>query len=232
MKKATKIIWGIVLIAVGAILAADILGYIDAASYIFFDGWWTLFIIIPFTVTIFTKGLTVGNAIGVLVGVALLIGCRDILDFDLIIKLIFPAIIVVFGLSMIFGGSFGKREKKFGAKMSAAKKNNAISKEYAAVFSGQNVDLMGESVENLTLDAVFGGIKCDLRGANIEGDVVIDACAVFGGIDIIVPIGMKVKTKSTSIFGGVTNTVKNDTLPDSHTIYVNGMGIFGGVTIK
>ncbi|MBQ9112528.1 MAG: hypothetical protein IJY08_03000 [Clostridia bacterium] len=232
MKKASKIIWGIVLIAVGIVLGADILGFIDAGRYLFFDGWWTLFIIIPFAVTIFTKGPSAGNMIGLLVGVALLLGTRGIVSFDLMMKLIFPVIIVVLGLSMIFGGTLRKADRKIGAKMNELRRDGGENKEYAAVFSGQTLDFMGEKLDNLTLDSVFGGIKCDLRGAVIEKDVVINACAVFGGIDIIAPINVTVKTKSTSIFGGVTNHRPNDEQTDSPVIYINGTGIFGGVTIK
>ena len=45
MKKAGNILWGIVLIVIGVIFALNAL---DITSIdIFFDGWWTLFIIIP-----------------------------------------------------------------------------------------------------------------------------------------------------------------------------------------
>ena len=55
------------------------------------------------------------------------------------------------------------------------------------------------------LNAIFGGVDCDLRGAFIEQDCVIKANAIFGGIDIYVPEGVNVKVHSTSIFGGVDN---------------------------
>lgn len=43
-----------------------------------------------------------GNLIGLLIGVALLLACQDILDFDLIWELAFPAILVEIGLLIIF----------------------------------------------------------------------------------------------------------------------------------
>ena len=67
--------------------------------------------------------------------------------------------------------------------------------------------------------------------AIIENDVVINAKSVFGGIDILVPENVKVKIKSSSIFGGVDEKRKSDTT-DGHTIYVNATCIFGGVDIK
>ena len=52
MKKVTGILWGIVLVTVGVILAVNALGI--ASIDIFFDGWWTLFIIVPCAVGLFT----------------------------------------------------------------------------------------------------------------------------------------------------------------------------------
>ena len=42
MKKASSILWGIVLIAVGVVLALNVFNIMDIN--LFFDGWWTLFI--------------------------------------------------------------------------------------------------------------------------------------------------------------------------------------------
>ena len=62
--------------------------------------------------------------------------------------------------------------------------------------------------------------------------IEINANAIFGGIDIIVPPNVNVKVKSTPIFGGTSNKVKttyNENLP---TIYINSLAMFGGVEIK
>ena len=42
---------------------------------------------------------------------------------------------------------------------------------------------------------MFGSIKCDLRNAIIEKDVVINASSTFGGIDIYVPENVKIKIR-------------------------------------
>ena len=53
MKKISSVIWGIVLIAAGALFALNALNITDIN--IFFDGWWTLFIIVPCAVGLFTE---------------------------------------------------------------------------------------------------------------------------------------------------------------------------------
>jgi predicted membrane protein len=82
------------------------------------------------------------------------------------------------------------------------------------------------------LNAVFGGVDCDISGAIIEGDCYIEASAIFGGIDIKVPDGVNVKINSTSIFGGVSDEKERTKEKYEYTLYVNAKCIFGGVDIK
>ena len=89
-------IWGIVLIILGLIFGLNALEITDID--IFFDGWWTLFIIVPCFIGLITEREKTGNLIGLLVGIALLLGCLDILEFEIIGKLIFPVILVIIGL--------------------------------------------------------------------------------------------------------------------------------------
>ena len=103
---------------------------------------------------------------------------------------------------------------------------------YCATFSEQKVKFDKETFTGADLTAVFGGVECDLRNAIIESDVVINVSSIFGGIDILVPSNVKIKTKSTSIFGGVENRSNTNGEENTHTIYVNGTAIFGGVEIK
>lgn len=99
-------------------------------------------------------------------------------------------------------------------------------------FPDNKLDLMEKNSIGTDLTAVFGGVDCDLRKAIISSDKVINATAVFGGIDIFVPDNVKVKVKSTSIFGGVTDKNSHSLKEDAHTIYINASCIFGGVEIK
>ena len=100
MKKFESILWGFVLIVLGLILGGNSLGITNID--IFFDGWWTLFIIIPSFIGLFKENEKTGSIIGILIGVALLLCCQDILSFEIILKLIFPTILIIFGISMIF----------------------------------------------------------------------------------------------------------------------------------
>lgn len=227
MKKIGNVLWGIVLIIIGLIIGGNALGITNIN--IFFDGWWTLFIIVPCFIGIFKDEEKTGNLIGLLIGIALLLGCQDILDFDLIWKLAFPTILVIIGLSIIFkdalSGKVSDEIKKLNEKRSG-------ENSYCATFSGQNVNFDGEKFVGADLTAVFGGVKCDLRKAIIESDTVINTSSIFGGIDIFVPENVKVKVKSSSIFGGVSDEKRHCENAEAHTVYINATCLFGGVEVK
>ena len=220
MKNCKNIILGIILIVVGVWFGLYATGVVKVN--LLFDGWWTLFIIIPSFLGLFDEDGRTGSLIGLFVGVLLLLSCQDVLNFDIILKLIVPCVLIVTGLSFIFKGKI--KTKNIENVKTVGGTN------YNATFSGQNLDFSKEEFTGTKLDAVFGGIKCDLRNAIINDDVVIEASAIFGGITILVPKDVNVKITSTSIFGGVDGKSKMD--KPGKTIYVNATCLFGGVEVK
>lgn len=225
MKKASKVIWGILLIAAGLIFALNEFKITDID--VFFDGWWTLFIIVPCTVGLFSEREKTGNLIGIGVGVFLLLCCQDVLDFSMVWKLLVPAVIVVIGLKMVLTGIFGNKAKEM---LVQVKQAGGKPKVGCALFSGCDLRYDGEVFDGAELTAVFGGVECDLRNAVIDKDCAIRASAIFGGVDILVPDNVNVKASSVGIFGGVSNkTVNRENAP---TVYISGLAIFGGVDIK
>lgn len=217
-----NIIWGIVLIVIGVVYGLNTLNVISID--LFFSGWWTLFIIIPCVISLFTNKDKMGSIIGLIVGILLFLGANDIIDYDLIWKLIFPLIIITLGLSLIFKDR--KITKK--AKDITEDKNSGIT----AIFSGEEVSYDNRVFTGGNLTSIFGGIECDLRRAKIKNDVIINTYSFFGGIDILAPDNVKVSVSSTSLFGGVGNKKKNSDNTSDMTIYVNAICIFGGVDIK
>ena len=104
MKRLNQALWGIILVCVGLVLCLNALGItrID----VFFDGWWTLFIIVPSFVGVLTGKDKTGSLIGLCIGVFLLLCCWNILDFGILWKLLLPVIILLFGAKMIFESFF------------------------------------------------------------------------------------------------------------------------------
>lgn len=131
MKKTSSILWGIVLIAVGVLIALNVFGATDIDF--FFDGWWTLFIIVPCVVGLVTSRDKTGNLIGILIGVFLLLCCQGILTMRRMWQLAIPAIVIIIGIRMICSGIFGNQSNKIRKERQAS--GVEVKSGYAA-FSG------------------------------------------------------------------------------------------------
>jgi predicted membrane protein len=223
MRNIRKILWGVILLAVGVIIVLNTLGvtHID----VWFPGWWTLFIIIPCLVGLFTERDKTGNAVGLGIGVLLLLSQLDIIDSSLVWKLILPIVIIVAALKMIFSGIRKKNSDGEGVIISVD------APEGTAIFGSKDMNFDGQVFDGAELNAIFGGVECDLRGAVITKDCRIKANAIFGGVDIHVPRGVNVKVSSTNIFGGTDDESVKDA-DASVTLYIDAVSIFGGVDIN
>lgn len=223
MKQISKVLWGLVLIFIGVIWGLN--SFQVTHINIFFDGWWTLFIIIPCFIGLFDREDKLGNIIGLFIGVALLCASQGFIRFDVILKLIVPFILVMVGLSFIFNEWFkGEITKKVKEKTA-----NGLP-SIVATFSAQKI-CKDDVFLGANLDAIFGGVELDLRKALLGEETVIKASAIFGGIEIFLPDDVKVEIKATPIFGGVSNKYignKNS----KKVVYIEALCLFGGVDIK
>lgn len=227
MKKIGNVLWGIVFISIGIIWGLNALGITDID--IFFKGWWTLFIIVPCFIGLFTEKGKLGNLIGLFIGVMLLGCAQGIISFSMIWKLAIPAVLVIIGCTFIFKELVASKINKEIKKINQGRKNGT---EYCATFAGQNINYDGQEFEGVDLSAIFGGVKCNLRNANITQNQVINASSIFGGIEIYVPTNVNIKIKSTPIFGGVSDKSIRSVNENAPTIYINAFCMFGGVEIK
>lgn len=224
MNQLNKVLWGIVLIVLGLVIGLKSLGICDIN--LFFDGWWTLFIIVPSFIGLTEKGDKKGNLISLCIGIVLFLCCQGLLDFTLVIKLIIPAIFVCCGLSLIFNETVKK-----GISNKVNEKQKEGLENIVSTFSDQKIKKDDEKFSGAVLDSIFGGIVLDLRKADLDLETVIKASSIFGGIDILVPENVNVQVKSTPIFGGVENKISNHK-ENKKTIYIDAFCLFGGVNIR
>lgn len=227
MRKVEHLLIGIVFVALGIIFGLNALEITDID--IFFDGWWTLFIIVPCFLGLFKDDEKTGDLIGLVIGIVLLLSCQNLLEFKLVWKLMIPFILVMIGLSILLKDIFNK---KVNDKINDINRQHQSITDYMAIFSSKKIDFDHQTFEGATITAVFGGVKLDLRDAYITRDVVINVTSIFGGMDIYVPDNIDIKISATSIFGGIENKKKNINLNNNITIYINSTCIFGGVDIK
>lgn len=229
MKMVSNYIWGLFLILVGIILGLNAFGVTNIN--LFFDGWWTVFIIVPSLNGLIKGEDRIGALIGLIIGLFLLLSCQDVIDFSLIFKLLIPVILVVIGLSIIFKD----KVKDIAVKNMGKINDKEIDMEhtYTSTFSEEKINLDNEKLESCAINSIFGSVSLDLRNAIIDEDIVINNYVVFGGVTIKVPKDVNVVVKTTNIFGGVDNkTSRNKSKENVKTIYIKGTILFGGIDIK
>lgn len=217
--KSSKILWGFVLIVLGIFVGLKSMDIIDID--IFFEGWWTLFIIIPSFIGLFNRKDRMSSFIWLIVGIVLLLGCNDIITFENIRKLILPFILVVIGLSLMFKGSSN-------SKVSKEIENFETEDTICGVFK-EEVRVIDKEFKSTEVEAIFGAVKLDISDAKIKKDILIEATSIFGQNKITVPKGYTVKVKDTAIFGEVINKTTDE--DSKNIIYVNAFVMFGSVII-
>ena len=103
-----------------------------------------------------------------------------------------------------------------------------------AFFSGSRRRVDSQDFKGGEAFAMFGGVELDLRSAVITQDeVMIDASALFGGVDIQVPENWNVIVEGHGMFGGYEDKTLH-TMPENARprVVITGSAVFGGVVVK
>jgi hypothetical protein len=85
-----------------------------------------------------------------------------------------------------------------------------------------------------TAVAIFGGVALDFREAELPPrELDLRAYAVFGGVDLNLPDGMRVEMTGFSLFGGRTVKVgRTPPAPGTPVLRLRAVALFGGVAAK
>lgn len=236
------ILIGTLFIAAAVAVGGTMLGFFDLNLSL--RGWWTVFIIVPALVSIGQGGLNAGNAIMLGVGTLLFLSAQGFLPEGFGWKLILPFVLLVVGVQLLTGGALcgggrgcGTRRhdgKGDGGNSAGGSPDDAAGGNFftQAVFSEQRVHPDGEKYSGGSYAALFGSVIVDLRDAIISEDVVVTVSALFGGITVYLPAGVRVITHVTPIFGGVDDKRAAAGRTGENTVIVRGSATFGGIELK
>jgi predicted membrane protein len=223
-QKNLHILIGVIIVALGVLLI-----FPTTSSFLRQGNWWALILIIGAIVSIVKNGVSVANLVMGFIGVSLFFRRWNWFPSWLRGRSLWGIIVVIIGVFFLLNLSSRRKE---GHYTPSQREDGENSPSYSAIFSGQDIKNKSENLDGTTLFALFGGLKGDFSQAKIEGDIVIDATAIFGGIELIFPPGVEVVSRSTPLFGGVEN--KRQSPPDNNapTVTIRALSLFGGVTIK
>lgn len=226
MKKTKGILWGVAIIAVGIFWGLTASGTINVD--LFFDGWWTLFIIIPSLVGLITDKNKTGSLILLLMGIVLLLS--NYIDFARFKWIVWPAIVVIIGVAIILNNVFDNKANSQPYQAPPVQHIPNPNGIYSSSFNNKNL-VFDSNFGGAKFNTTFGGMKVDLRRANIQNNAVVEVESTFGGTEIFVPPYVRVVSSSSNLFGGVTDKSNKNLPQDAPTLFVNSKNTFGGTDI-
>ena len=207
---------GLVLLTLGVFGVLDTTGVLGAGSTI--DRWWPVAIIgLGAMAMLAQQRISFWPSVIVVFGAILLADTQNWATGDLV----GPAILILIGAAILAG---------FARHRTAA---HLEQHEPIAVFSGAKTVDRSEHLNHTDVTAIFGGATLDLRDAPIDEVATVDAFAMFGGVQVLVPKDWRVSVGGLPIFGGYEDkTTGNGSLPaDAPLLKVNATAIFGGVEV-
>ena len=173
-------------------------------------------------------GQSLGGWILIIIGVLFLLSNLAIIPYGFFD--FWPVILILVGLLILKNAFWGFRK--------APSSNDFINLSF--VLGGGDFKFNTKNLKGGKITAIMGGGTIDLREADIQEDeVVIDAFALMGGIEIKVPTTWEVNMQGTPLLGGMDNKASfhpangKDIRPGkSHKkLTLKGMAIMGGVEI-
>ncbi len=80
---------------------------------------------------------------------------------------------------------------------------------------------------------LLGGVSLDLREAELASrEVTVTAVTVVGGVDVVVPSGMRVEIEGISLLGGRRLDVDERAAPGAPTLRLRVFSVLGGVRVR
>ncbi len=223
-------IFGLIIIAAGTVMLLDNLGIIRARD--FWDYAPLILVALGIGKIIDSRNRPTALLFGGLLataGTVWFLENLDILRFSP--KLIWPVIIIGFGVFSLLRAMERQRHWTSGGTAPVGESQVHMF----AIFGGSKRVVDSTDFKGADLFAMFGGVDLDLRPAKMVNGATIDANAIFGGVEIRVPLSWAVEIRGTGIFGGYEDKTvhpPNDPLLPPPKLIVSGAAIFGGVSVS
>lgn len=203
--KRTNIFLGLVFLLIGVF---SLLGSLNIVSFnIFFPGWWTLFIIVPSIICMLEEKINFANVFSLTLGIILLLSVNNIISFSLVIKIIIPVFLIIFGMYII---------------LLASLKN---AKSY--VFSTKSFEIEENSEINTlfsTLHLKFNKLKGKENSINIH--------SIFSEVILYVPKGTRVIVEGSKVFSDVIDHREEKEENYTSTLYLKMNNLFSDIVIR
>jgi predicted membrane protein len=218
----SQLLFGILIIAIGVLLLLDTTGMLPTEDLLVYAP--SLFVVVGLWALIQSR---FRNLVGpvLLIGVA---GAWQLVALDYAtaeeVAQFWPLLLVAFGLSVVLG--------QMRSRSRVRETEQTFTSAFAA-FGGVEKQNRSKQFTGADLTALFGGTELDLRDADVEDPPAeINAVAMFGGVEIIVPREWNVQMDVLPILGGASDDrPRREEQHDDIDLVVTGFAAFGGVAV-
>ena len=228
MKRTSKIIGGIALVAFGIVWALELLDVISISL----EGWWALFVIVPCFINIFSDRHKAGAIIGFGIGILLLLAARGIIPWNDIWKYMLCLAAVVWGVSLLFFNKKRCDHCHTSGQATPVVLDGSKQHKIDVNFGKQEYRYDGQPFEGADVHVSFGFAGLDLRDADLRDGAVISVDCSFGGMEIRVPKGVCVNNGIDTAFAGIDCDCCTQPSDGCKTLHLKGRCNFGGIEIK
>lgn len=220
---SSQSIIGVAVIVIGLLLLLNTMDVIDSGNI--FRWIPSLFVLLGIWQLV-TNGMR--NWVGpvIMIGVAGMVqlAVLDVVTFN-VFGLIWPVVLIVIGLAIIFGRS----------RSGVTAGDDAAEFSALAVLGGTNRVMTSADFRGGDVTAIFGGAEIDLRNASVsERPAVINVFALFGGVGIKASPDMLIRNEIVAVLGGTGDErrQRKALAGEMPEVVVKGFVAFGGVGIE
>ncbi len=238
-----KVVGGILVVAAGSLFLAKELGA-DIPHWLF--SWKTFLIALGIITGVKHNFRNAWWFFLVAIGGVFLLG--DFYPMMNIKPFIWPVLIILFGLMMIFKPrrKFNHRRwayahhkySKYGQQASCYTREDSVSEDYVestSFMGGVKKNVLSKKFKGADITNVFGGAEVNLSQADMESTATMELTNVFGGTKLIIPAHWEINSELVSVFGSIEDKrpmQPNTTTVDKKVLILRGTTFFGGIDIK
>jgi len=218
-----RLVFGAIVLALGLLWTAENLGLLDAEAVL---RWWPVLLVAYGVVRLSGADGSrrwVSGSVFTFLGLWMLAREAGIVQFSL--WRLWPVFLIVMGGSMVWRSL----RRLPGASDVALE---SWPRPFA-IMGGLTRRIESPDLVGVEVSAVMGGVQLDLRGAKPRGrEVIVEAFAWWGGIDLIVPDRWRVRSEVTPVMGAVEDQTRFGADEPETTLVVRGVVIMGGVELR
>jgi predicted membrane protein len=222
-----RLVIGLVILALGAILALESTGVVDFHIR-WRDYWPVVLIVIGLTHVLRPRRHRTGGY------VLLFLGCwflaRNLFFWNLD-HLFFPFLLLIVGAALVLGSlSGGGRRRPWGG----SGVDGSATLHPFAILGGARAASSSQELRGGSATAILGSCVLDLRQASLlpGEEAVVDAVAFWGGVVILVPETWSVALHGMPLLGSFQDFTRPPAGGSTQRLVVRGLALMGGVEVR